>query len=782
MREGSIGSIFIDCSTCILFLLVMAGYSSAKTKDQNSKITLNTTKSPIALNITHISADSTTDLDSTNKVYSFPLGADFEAEDDDEDEYEEDFELDGAEDIENDQDYKPNRRKTLSGNKRRHRRKLRRSLDAKSDYLLPENFVSLRRRDIPVTYRLHDDLLRYYRKGTRPVTHPHKIISVSMSVFLYQIIKLDAVKNTISLSGSFELYWQDEFLQWSPDAYEGSTEIFLSSGDIWIPEFSLYYSLNFNDAVKLISNNDVRVNYTGHVRYYLPFSTESLCNSVDVKFFPFDIQQCTLLFGSWAHSNDSIKYSLYSKNLSLIDFYDNQEWQLDLSRSHIIFYYVFNLVIPSAIITLVAVIGFHTPSTSGRMRDAKFRLGIMTLMSMSMILLAIVEDMPKFSISSSRKGRGSFSGIPLIGLYYFMLLAIVGLSTVTSSMFVFVERDVRLRRKIPWYLRGLIVFDEWMESGSSKLGNGLRGGSMKRTPYGCSNTTAFNPFCRSNEDLAASESLLSSTAAIAASGGRLNGHRRRTTQLNETSSSTPTTGQLAGKSYAQSIALSLLRLIPHPQQASEESGGGNHHVLRRESPFSMLISEQPSGNAGGSSSLELGAALASGAYHQETFSNPLAGTLESPPAPQSTAAANRRNLRRKRLSLAHFDNMAIYECFHQLIEEVTGSVGRIEKTVHGIRHELNGSSLYHQQLLNGYHDPNQMEAPDEENDEDSRWQKAIRRLELLSLAFYVTLLFTTMFLFFYHDWYCAIGHNPCGQPNLKCPWMKSDPQHPTCRI
>ncbi|KAK0411129.1 hypothetical protein QR680_005499 [Steinernema hermaphroditum] len=75
----------------------------------------------------------------------------------------------------------------------------------KSDYLLPENFRSLRRKDIPVTYRLHDDLLRFYRKGTRPVTHPSKIVSVSMSVFLYQIIKLDAVKNTISLSGSFEL-------------------------------------------------------------------------------------------------------------------------------------------------------------------------------------------------------------------------------------------------------------------------------------------------------------------------------------------------------------------------------------------------------------------------------------------------------------------------------------------------------------------------------------------------------------------------------------------------
>lgn len=46
------------------------------------------------------------------------------------------------------------------------------------------------RKEIPLTYRLHSDLLRYYKKGTRPVVHPNKLISVTMSVFLYQIIKL----------------------------------------------------------------------------------------------------------------------------------------------------------------------------------------------------------------------------------------------------------------------------------------------------------------------------------------------------------------------------------------------------------------------------------------------------------------------------------------------------------------------------------------------------------------------------------------------------------------
>lgn len=33
-----------------------------------------------------------------------------------------------------------------------------------------------------------------------------------------------------------------------------------------------------------------------------------------------------------------------------------------------------------------------------------------------------------------------------------MLLAIVGMSTVTTSMFVYLEREVRTKHKIPWYL------------------------------------------------------------------------------------------------------------------------------------------------------------------------------------------------------------------------------------------------------------------------------------------------------------------------------------------
>ncbi|KAJ1347330.1 Neurotransmitter-gated ion-channel transmembrane region [Parelaphostrongylus tenuis] len=34
--------------------------------------------------------------------------------------------------------------------------------------------------------------------------------------------------------------------------------------------------------------------------------------------------------------------------------------------------------------------------------------------------------------------------------------------------------------------------------------------------------------------------------------------------------------------------------------------------------------------------------------------------------------------------------------------------------------------------------------------------------------------------FFKVNWYCAVGHNPCGQINLKCPWMAVTPNDPQC--
>uniref|UniRef100_A0A0M3IHW2 DRBM domain-containing protein n=1 Tax=Ascaris lumbricoides TaxID=6252 RepID=A0A0M3IHW2_ASCLU len=143
------------------------------------------------------------------------------------------------------------------------------------------------------------------------------------------------------------------------------------------------------------------------------------------------------------------------------------------------------------------------------------------------------------------------------------------------------------------------------------------------------------------------------------------------------------------------------------------------------------------------------------------FNNPSASDSSRVSSLQQeiSSPSPRQNLR-KRLSMAQYDNMLLYQYFNQLLEELMTSISKIEKAVHGIREEI--VSLLPQ------------------DDLYSKWQTVIRRLEIISLVFYISLVCITVFLFFYHDWYCAIGHNPCGQLNLKCPWMQVEPTHPHC--
>ncbi|CAI4227729.1 unnamed protein product [Auanema sp. JU1783] len=186
--------------------------------------------------------------------------------------------------------------------------------------------------------------------------------------------------------------------------------------------------------------------------------------------------------GSWTYQSDIINLLVEKEEIDLGDFYDNQEWLLldarlyngttrhiplsnesfsmvymELALKRQSFYYVFNLVFPTTLVSLVAVIGFHAPINATGRRESKFRLGIMTLLSMSVMLLMLVGEM-KFAMESVPGQRGSFSDVPLLGIYYMTLIFIISISTCTSSIFVHLEKYA-LRNPtitaVPSYLRWL---------------------------------------------------------------------------------------------------------------------------------------------------------------------------------------------------------------------------------------------------------------------------------------------------------------------------------------
>ncbi|KHN80787.1 Acetylcholine receptor subunit alpha-type des-2 [Toxocara canis] len=100
-------------------------------------------------------------------------------------------------------------------------------------------------------------------------------------------------------------------------------------------------------------------------------------------------------------------------------------------------FYVVNLIIPTSIITLIAIVGFFTTSSASGTREEKVSLGITTLLSMSILMLMVSDQMPTTS-----------SFIPLIGWFILGMIAVISLGTLASSVVIAVQKRGHLGERL----------------------------------------------------------------------------------------------------------------------------------------------------------------------------------------------------------------------------------------------------------------------------------------------------------------------------------------------
>lgn len=152
--------------------------------------------------------------------------------------------------------------------------------------------------------------------------------------------------------------------------------------------------------------------------------------SIDVKYFPFDVQNCSMDFASWAYDGFQLDIQNDADEGDLTNYVSSSEWELiffNFQREVIVFsccpepyvfikyyivmkrrplFYMFNLVMPCILITLVALLGFYMPSESGE----KVSMGITTLLSMTVFLMIVADSLPPSS-----------DVVPLIGKSFYLL-------------------------------------------------------------------------------------------------------------------------------------------------------------------------------------------------------------------------------------------------------------------------------------------------------------------------------------------------------------------------
>uniref|UniRef100_A0A8C9F8J0 Cholinergic receptor nicotinic delta subunit n=1 Tax=Pavo cristatus TaxID=9049 RepID=A0A8C9F8J0_PAVCR len=276
---------------------------------------------------------------------------------------------------------------------------------------------------------------RGYNKEVRPVASADEVVDVYLALTLSNLISL------VSPSG-----WTDYRLQWNTSEFGGVDVLRLLPEMLWLPEIVLE---NNNDGLFEVAYYcNVLVYNTGYVYWLPPAIFRSAC-PINVNFFPFDWQNCTLKFSSLAYNAQEISMHLkeesdpeakkyYRVEWIIIDpegFTENGEWEIihrparknihpsypteSSEHQDITFYliikrkplfYVINIVTPCVLIAFMAILVFYLPADSGE----KMTLVISVLLAQSVFLLLVSQRLPATS-----------HAIPLIGKYLLFIMLLV---------------------------------------------------------------------------------------------------------------------------------------------------------------------------------------------------------------------------------------------------------------------------------------------------------------------------------------------------------------------
>ncbi|KAE8617021.1 hypothetical protein XENTR_v10008954 [Xenopus tropicalis] len=289
-----------------------------------------------------------------------------------------------------------------------------------------------------VEHRLYEDLLKSYNPYIRPVMNVSDPVILHFEVSMSQLVKVDEVNQIMETNLWLRHLWNDYKLKWNPSDYGGIEFLRIPASQIWRPDIVLY-----NNAVGAFHVDDKAkavVRYSGDVTWIPPAIFKSSCK-IDVTFFPFDYQNCSLKFGSWTYDKAKINLVMIGSKINLKEFWESGEWVIinapgykheikynccveiyqDITYSLYIrrlpLFYTIYIIIPCLLISCLTILVFYLPSDCGE----KVTLCMSVLLSLTVFLLVITEIIPSTSLV-----------IPLIGEYLLFTMIFVTLSIVIT--------------------------------------------------------------------------------------------------------------------------------------------------------------------------------------------------------------------------------------------------------------------------------------------------------------------------------------------------------------
>ncbi|KTG07131.1 hypothetical protein cypCar_00000039 [Cyprinus carpio] len=151
--------------------------------------------------------------------------------------------------------------------------------------------------------RLLEDLFQDYNLKVRPARTWNERVMVRVGMTLVQLISLNEKNGEMTTNVFMNMEWTDYRLSWNPEDYDSIDVVRIPPLKVWRPDI---YLINNNDGqfdIALYVN--VLVRSDGTVSWYPPAIYRSSC-SIEVAYFPFDWQNCTMVFRSYTYDSSEV--------------------------------------------------------------------------------------------------------------------------------------------------------------------------------------------------------------------------------------------------------------------------------------------------------------------------------------------------------------------------------------------------------------------------------------------------------------------------------------------
>ncbi|XP_033733505.1 acetylcholine receptor subunit beta-type unc-29-like [Pecten maximus] len=253
--------------------------------------------------------------------------------------------------------------------------------------------------------------------GYQVLQRPSERVIVQVSLSLLTVNDLDIRDQTLSLTGFFTFYWQDERLDWSSDStYDNIRFLFSSETYVWRPPLLIENSV---EDVSIISDKNVpmRFNNRGLVTWN-PAGIYKVACEADTRYYPMDIQTCNLTVTAWAYTTNEITLLFKDNPFDLTFYSTNGEWQL-ISTETILpeaiarggqsfsgldfqiklrrrpMFHILNTLFPVALMAILSATVFKLPAESGE----KIGFALTILLAYTVYLTLISENIPSTSVT-----------------------------------------------------------------------------------------------------------------------------------------------------------------------------------------------------------------------------------------------------------------------------------------------------------------------------------------------------------------------------------------------